>query len=66
MALSEAKVKRLFAICREHAWSNEQLQAYLKFRYKVEKTSALTDMNYQFLCHIVSSCTPEMAMLEVK
>lgn len=62
MALSEEKIKRLFAICHANAWTNDQLKAYLKFRYKIDRTHELTESNYQFLCQIIATTTPEMAM----
>lgn len=64
MALSDDKIKNLFALCHAHGWSNDFFKKYLKWRYRIDSTSYLSENNYTFLCQIIESTTPEVAMPE--
>jgi hypothetical protein len=47
--VSEAQIKRLFAIANKHSWSQDRIKEYMKFKYQTESTKDLTKQNYDLL-----------------
>lgn len=51
--LSEAQVKRLFALANNAAWKNSQVKEFMKVAFKLESTKDLTWVQYESLCKIL-------------
>lgn len=47
--VTEAQIKRLFAIANKYSWSADRIKEYMKFHYKTEHTKDLTKQNYDLL-----------------
>lgn len=47
--VTEAQVKRLFAIAKKHNWSNDKVKEFMKVRYQIESTKDLNRFNYDHL-----------------
>lgn len=59
---SEAQLKRLFAITKQHGWSQEQLKAYILSAYNIDSTKKLTKASYDLVCKIVETKSFDQAM----
>jgi hypothetical protein len=47
--VTDAQIKRLFAIAKQHNWTNEMVKNYIKTRYEIESTKDLNRFNYDHL-----------------
>ncbi len=47
---TEPQLKRLFAICKKHEWSHEQLKEYIKQAFAIDSTKDLTRDQYNNIC----------------
>lgn len=54
-ALSEAHIKRLFAIAHAHKWTNERVKEYMKFKYATDSTKDLSWQNYELLIKAIEA-----------
>lgn len=50
--VTDAQVKRLFAIAKKHNWSNDKIKDFIKVRYQIDTTKDLTRFNYD---HLISA-----------
>lgn len=62
---SEAQLKRLFAITKQHGWSQEQLKGYMLTMFNIESTKDLNRSNYDLVCKVVETKSFDQAMAEV-
>jgi hypothetical protein len=53
--LSDAQIKRLFAIAHAHKWTNERVKEYMKFKYATESTKDLSWQNYELLIKAIEA-----------
>jgi len=51
--VTEAQVKRLFAIANAHKWSNDRVKETMKLRYGIESTKELNKFNYDHLIGLI-------------
>lgn len=48
--ITEAQIKRLFAIAREHGWANDDIKAFLSMEFGVESTKEIRKDDYNKIC----------------
>lgn len=53
--LSDAQIKRLFAIAHSNGWDNNTLKDYLKTRYNITSTKDLKRVQYDELCSFIEA-----------
>ncbi len=58
-SLSDAQIKRLFAIASSKKWSTEQVKSFMKTKWGYESTSQLNREQYDFLCKIIEAGEPQ-------
>ena len=58
--LSEAQIKRLFAIATASQWGSIEVKQLLKDRYSISSSSELTRVQYDDLCAFLQRNKPDM------
>lgn len=56
--ISEAQVKRLYALKHKAGWHDQELKQYMQAEFKVASTNALNREQYDKICGLLESRTP--------
>lgn len=62
---TEPQLKRLFAITKQHNWTQEQLKGYMLAVFNIDSTKKLTKFNYDLVCKIIETKSFDQAMSEL-
>jgi hypothetical protein len=58
--VSEAQLKRLFAIVKHSDWSNSDVSAYIKLKFGIESSKELNQVQYEQLVNDIEKGSPQI------
>lgn len=62
---TEKQLNRLFAISKQHNWSQENIRAYSKEVFNIDSSKKLTKTNYELLCKVIEENDFNTAMSKI-